>query len=209
MKLFFNPSLYFKPGNIVPSRWYQFIALIPYAMMVTKGNMIKKYILKFEDQPDSPAQLLFSHWPFSWGMLLLGGLVGGFLYWIFGIKNFASRLRWCGVENPNKEDARFVSIFSSLVFSLPGITILVYESLYFEDFRASVNYPGVGWETLAFLLMWWSTHVQWLGVKSRFNISGFKVLFNFYLLPFILQFIYIHQKFYLKTLKDIIYMLTM
>ena len=174
-------------------------------MMMTKGNMVKKFILKFEYKPDHPAHVLYGSWEYTWAMLLIGGVIGGLLYWIVGIKYFHSRLKWCGVSQPDPVSVRFIGIYSSLVYSLPGLLILFYESLAFTDLKEAINYPGIGWELLTFQFMWWSCHVQWIGVKTRFNISGYKPFLWFYVFPFVIQFIYLHQKFYLRIIRDFIY----
>ncbi len=186
------------------NRWFLFVLLIPYGILITKGNMIKKYILKFESQISHPALSLYDSWINTWCTLLIGGLLGAAFYWFIGFKYFRSRLQWCGVKDPNKDLVRIVSIKSSLIYSLPGLVILYYETFAFDNFIAAINYPGIGWELLILQLMWWSSHNQWVGVKKSFNLSGFKPFFWFYLFPMGIQFIYIHQKFYLRTIKDIL-----
>lgn len=167
--------------------------------------MVKKFILRFEHLPSHPAQTLYNSWTYTWIMLAVGGLIGAAIYWFVGIKYFDSRLKWCGVSQVDEKAVREISIYSSLVYSLPGLIILFYESLAFENLKTSISYPGFGWELLGFQFMWWSCHVQWVGVKTRFNISGYRPFVWFYALPFVIQFIYLHQKFYLRTLKDFIY----
>ena len=203
--LFFRPSLYFRAGSSIENRWYQYMALIPYAMMMTKGNMVKKYILKFENLPDHPAHIVYNSWEYTWVILFFGGIIGAIFYWVIGVKYFDSRLKWCGVKNPDKNSARFIGIYSSLVYSLPGLLILFYESLGFDSIKEAINYPGIGWEFLTFQFMWWSCHVQWIGVKTRYQISGVKTFVWFYVFPYFIQFIYLHQKFYLRTIRDLIY----
>lgn len=167
--------------------------------------MVKKFILKYELSSSDPALILYQNWTNTWLMLLAGGLVGALIYWTGGIKYFLIRLKWCGLKNPDKALARKIGIYTALIYSLPGLGILLFETFIFKNLKAAISYPGVGWEILSFQFMWLSCHYQCVLVKRKFQLNGFRPFIWFYLFPFVLQSIYLHQKFYARVVRDFVF----
>lgn len=192
-ELLFNPSTYFAPGKTANSRLLQLLVIIPFSIMIVQGNMIKKWVTKFELKPDSPLRIIYTDWNYTWITLLGCGFIGAFIIFKVGVRWYQARLTWCGAENPDYEDAKFVFFFSSLAYTVPGLLVLIHQTEIMPNFMTVIYYQGLEYFAILVTFLVWSVHIQWVGVKSMFKIDGWKTYWWFFIMPLIAQLYYIHQ----------------
>lgn len=201
-ELLFNPALYFSPGKTLNSKLLQIIVILPFSMMIVKGNLIKKWITRYELRHTEAVLPLYTDWTLTWAVIIGAGLIGViFIYWV-GIKWYLLRLRWSGAKDPQYEDAKFVFFFSSLVYTIPGLMLLLHQTEVFPHFLAVLKDTGPEYFFISLTFLLWSVSTQWIGVKSRFRIKGPKAMWWFIFMPLMAQLYHLHQQQILYFLRE-------
>ena len=120
-------------------------------------------------------------WMTLWPGFLVAGLIGGALAWLIWGWWFRTRLRFCGVVDPDKREARLVWIYSRSVYTVPSIGWLIAVTAIHDDYQAAWN--AAPWNLTLVGLYFWSVWVGYRGATSWFPVKKAPALWWFLILP--------------------------
>jgi hypothetical protein len=129
-----------------------------------------------------PLNPMLATWPRVWGMVIIGGLVGGAFAWLIRGWWFKIRLRFSGApEDVSPHDARLVWLYASAVHAIPTALSLAIQTPFYPDFKA-LSDAGVGYFGLLGLLLW-SVWVGYRGAVGCFPVRRGRAILWFLILP--------------------------
>ena len=121
-------------------------------------------------------------WIVFWIAVIIMGAISGFFIWLIGGWWYKIRLIWSGAIDPDKEQARYVYIYSSFVFAGPKfLKTLIYTLLYpsyIAAFRGDEIYSFI-----IVILVFYSIYVSFLGATTVFELVKWKSRLWFIILP--------------------------
>lgn len=143
--------------------------------------------------------LVSETWTVFWLYCLVGGIIGGALYyWIAGWW-YGLRVRWSGAgEDFDKQLARRVYCWSSMILAMPHVVLTIGFTFFFPNYLAAYH----SGETISLILpimMFWSVAVSYTGVTESFSLTPWKARLWFLVFPAL---------FHLFVLGFIIFLLT-
>jgi hypothetical protein len=171
----------------------------PYVVLVTWALGMSSVIDRIDTRimqaelRDDPArwqalELLIGTWPRLWAVVLLGGVIGGALYWWIGGWWCRVRLRWSGAESPDKRLARLLLIYSSFVFAGPTVLALVGQTLLYPNYLVAYESEFVFSISLLFMVVW-SLFTTYKGALALFQVSRSRARVWFIVLPAVYYFL--------------------
>jgi hypothetical protein len=123
-------------------------------------------------------------WITFWLVVLIMGAVSGFFIWLIGGWWYKMRLLWSGAIKPDKEQARYVFIYSSFIYTGPiFLTLLLYTILYPNYLVAYAE--DIIFSSLILVLLFYSIFVSYKGATTVFEVVQWKARLWFILLPII------------------------
>jgi len=124
-------------------------------------------------------------WMTLWPGFLVAGLIGGSLAWLIWGWWFRMRLRFCGVVDSDKREARLVWVYSRAVHAVPSVVWLILVTAIYDDYQAASN--AARWGLTQIGLYFWSIWVGYRGATSWFPVKRTPALWWFLILPLALN----------------------
>ncbi len=196
-----------RPG-VQPALWLIYLFVQPYRFFANMPRLVTSYTLVYAsylygvasaiDRLDLElarmdiggrarplAEFVSGSWGRYWGVALGTGLIGAIMYYAVGGWWYKTRIKWCGVADPDPHEARRVYVFASLVWALPAVLLAVTDSLR----SASPVTSEAGWLSLGLGLaaLFWSYYVSYRGTRTAFGTSRWLARLWFLILPALLQ----------------------
>ncbi len=121
-------------------------------------------------------------WITFWLVVLLMGAVSGFFIWLIGGWWYKMRLLWSGAHKPDKEQARYVFIYSSFIYTGPiFLTTLLYTVLYPNYLVAYAE--DIIFSYIILILLFYAIFVSYQGATTVFEVVKWKARLWFVILP--------------------------
>lgn len=130
---------------------------------------------------------LANSWAVYWAVLAGAGVLSALLYFHLGGWWYRIRLRWSGVPDADKALARRVYLYASLVYALPSVLMIVWQTATFGrpvDAQNSATFSV--FDIVILLCLVWSIVTSYIGVRTVFDARGFKPALWFLILPMLL-----------------------
>ena len=128
---------------------------------------------------------LLHSWSTLWIALLVFGALNVPLFWYLGGWWYRLRLKWSGATALDSLRPRLLFVYSSLVYALPVVLVMVGETLLFPNYRLARDAEG-SWTLIFVVLSFWSVVVSYCGATRTFALTRRKALLWFLLLPWTL-----------------------
>ena len=128
---------------------------------------------------------LLHSWSTLWIALLVFGALNVPLFWYLGGWWYRLRLKWSGATALDSLRPRLLFVYSSLVYALPVVLVMVGETLLFPNYRLARAAEG-SWTLIFVVLSFWSVVVSYCGATRTFALTRRKALLWFLLLPWTL-----------------------
>lgn len=128
---------------------------------------------------------LLHSWGTLWVVLLVLGALNVPLFWYLGGWWYRLRLKWSGATALDSLRPRLLFVYSSLVYALPVVLVMLGETLLFPNYRLARDAEG-SWTFIFVVLSFWSVVVSYCGATRTFTLARRKALIWFLLLPWTL-----------------------
>lgn len=128
---------------------------------------------------------LLNSWSALWGVLLVLGAFNIPLFWYLGGWWYRLRLKWSGATALDSLRPRLLFVYSSLVYALPVVLVMLGETLMFPNYRLARDAEG-SWTLIFVLLSFWSVVVSYCGATQTFVLARRRAFVWFFLLPWTL-----------------------
>ena len=186
INLFIRPRIFFSSQLAFGKTPYLLFVTLCFGM----SNVIDRIdsnLMKAEFAPtnSSTAELwvgIAQSWITFWLVVLIMGAISGFFVWWIGGWWYKMRLIWSGADKPKKDQARYVYIYSSFIFTGPiFLTTLLYTMLYPNYLVAYAE--DVIFSSIILILLFYSIFVSYQGATTVFKIVKWKAILWFITLP--------------------------
>ncbi|MFD2168284.1 hypothetical protein ACFSJY_18650 [Thalassotalea euphylliae] len=94
------------------------------------------------------------------------------------------RLSWSGAGDFDKVNGRLIYVFSSLVFAIPHIVILLVSAFLYQDYITAFNADEY-WSSLIIIFPFWAVFVSYKAILANFTVVKWKALLWFVILPIV------------------------
>lgn len=185
-QLFFKPSAFFKDLDLlnVPLFLYSSLWLIGISNAVDR---IDRKLMKTDlGTATNSNQMMFEAISGGWlvfFLLVAGfGVFSAFFVWLIGGWFYNLRLSWSGAGDFDKVNGRLVYVFSSLVFAIPHIAIILISALLYPDYITAYNADEY-WSSVLIIFPFWAIFVSYKAILVNFNVVKWKALIWFVILP--------------------------
>lgn len=187
--LFVNPSNFFTAIDDL-SRPVLLFAVTLCLGVASMVDRIEQHILRAEMGQSASgwsemSPWLLNSWGTLWGVLLVLGALNIPLFWYLGGWWYRLRLKWSGATALDPLRPRLLFVYSSLVYALPVVLVMIVETLLFPNYRLARDAEG-SWTLIFVLLSFWSVLVSYCGATRTFALARRKALLWFLLLPWML-----------------------
>jgi hypothetical protein len=185
IQLFFQPGKFFSDLSILLQTKY--VVAVTWVFGISQAmDRIDRELLKADFNTDSGmAGLLATYldtWAGYWGFVLVYGSIAALFLWWIGGWWYRKRLEWSGAEDPDHRLARVVYIYASFVLAAPYvITTLIQTSLY-DNYIQAYNSEAL-WPVILIIFPFWSLVVSYTGIRTTFEVSKWKTMTWFVILP--------------------------
>ena len=182
--LFFRPAMYFREQSLDAGDWKWAAWIVGLAIAIER---IDQGMVRSDLGSPGPGwatleQFVMNSWPGFWLFTILMGTVGGALAWIIGGWWYHVRIRWSGVPDASRTEARLVYIFASLVAAVPIVAYSLLATVLYPDYSAAWHDDEL-WSGLLVVFPFWSVAVSYRGVRARFPIRAGPARVWFAILP--------------------------
>lgn len=149
-------------------------------------------------QINASIHTLTDSWLNYWGFVLgLGFLIMPLIWYLSGW-GFNLLIQWSGDPNYNRTFGRMIYIYTSMIYCLPRIMVLFYETVFYknDDVALSTDTKSIVAFLLALLLAilpFWSWIAAYIAVKKNFSVQAKKSIFWFIALPAVWYFLTLWQ----------------
>jgi len=186
--LYFAPSRFFAADNLDWAPYYRIAAwLIGISGAIDR---IDKNLMRADLGDPRPGQeMMTESWFGFWSIVLLSGILGGYLIWLVGGWWYRVRLIWSGALQADKRAARLVYIYAALVGALPNLLIVVIASLLFENYAAYWASDEV-WSSLLIIFPFWGIVVSYKGAMTTFEVRKGRAQWWFLWFPICLYIVF-------------------
>ncbi len=128
---------------------------------------------------------LLHSWSTLWVVLVVLGAVNVPLFWYLGGWWYRLRLKWAGATSLDSLRPRLLFVYSSLVYALPVVLVMLGETLLFPNYRLARDAEG-NWTLIFVVLSFWSVVVSYCGATRTVTLARRKALIWFLLRPWTL-----------------------
>lgn len=187
--LFVNPSRFFASFHELarPPLLLMATLCLGIASMVDR---IEQHLLRAEMGQSASgwsevSPWLLHSWSTLWVVLVVLGAINVPLFWYLGGWWYRLRLKWSGATALDSLRPRLLFVYSSLVYALPVVLVMVGETLLFPNYRLARDAEG-SWTLIFVVLSFWSVVVSYWGATRTFTLARRKALIWFLLLPWTL-----------------------
>lgn len=189
MALFVNPSHFFASLDDLSRPFLVLVATLCLGVASTVDR-IEQHLLRAEMGQgvsgwSEVSPWLLHSWSRLWIVLLLLGALNVPLFWYLGGWWYRLRLKWSGATALDPLRPRLLFVYSSLVYALPVVLVMLGETVLFPNYRLARDAEG-SWPLIFVLLSFWSVVVSYCGATSTFALARRKALLWFLLLPWTL-----------------------
>lgn len=189
MTLFVNPSHFFASLDDLSRPSLVLVATLCLGVASTVDR-IEQHLLRAEMGQgvsgwSEVSPWLLHSWSTLWIVLLLLGALNVPLFWYLGGWWYRLRLKWSGATALDPFRPRLLFVYSSLVYALPVVLVMLGETVLFPNYRLARDAEG-SWTLIFVLLSFWSVVVSYCGATSTFALARRKALLWFLLLPWTL-----------------------
>jgi hypothetical protein len=171
--LFFRPAKFFREHSLDAGdgMWAAWAVGLAIAIERIDQGMARSELGASSPGWDALSPFIANSWPGFWLFAILMGAVGGALAWVIGGWWYHRRIRWSGVPDADRTEARRVYIFTSLVAAVPIVTYAMLATVVYPDYSAAW-YDDEIWSGLLLIFPFWSVAVSYRGVRARFPIRA-------------------------------------
>ncbi len=182
--LFLRPARYFReqPLDTGDWKWAAWVVGVAVAIERIDQGLARSDLGAPSPGWDTLSPLLVNSWTGFWLFAALMGTLGGALAWLIGGWWYHVRIRWSGVPDANRTEARRVYIFASLVAAVPIVVYSLVVTVLYPDYSAAW-YDDELWSGLLLVFPFWSVVVSYRGVRVRFPIRAGPARVWFAILP--------------------------
>jgi len=131
---------------------------------------------------DQFGPLITESWLGFWVTVLLLGVIGGLFLWWIGGWWYRVRVRWSGVNEPDKRLARLLFVYSSFVHSGPAVALAVAMTMAYPNYAQAYS-SDEPYTLLLLVFPFWSVITSYAGVRTLFQVSRWKARIWFVILP--------------------------
>ncbi|MCC7145547.1 MAG: hypothetical protein IT443_03805 [Phycisphaeraceae bacterium] len=173
--LFFRPKVFFQHFVIDSMPLLTAICAWTYGMSTVIDRLAMKQM---------KGELSFDNlnWAGYLGMVVLGGVLGGLVYYTIGGWWYRVRLGWSGVAKPDRKLARRVYLYASQVAALPTLFQTFGEVLFYDSPHAAQQDTHV-WLLAMLIFPFWAAWTSYRGVRTVFDARRGAALIWFFILP--------------------------
>lgn len=187
--LFVNPSRFFASFHELARPPLLLLATLCLGI-ASMVDRIEQHLLRAEmgEAVSGWAELspwLLHSWSTLWVVLVVLGAVNVPLFWYLGGWWYRLRLKWSGATALDPLRPRLLFVYSSLVYALPVVLVMLGETLLFPNYRLARDAEG-SWTLIFVVLSFWSVVVSYWGATRTFTLARRKALIWFLLLPWTL-----------------------
>lgn len=171
------------------------IGKTPYVLAVTwvvgiSGSMdrIDKQLMKMEysTHPQSAEFLakIADSWLSFWPFVVVVGGIGAFFLWVMGGWWYNVRLKWCGAVDHDTHSGRVVYIYTSFIYALPSVILVLAQTFLYPDYRSAYNSDSY-LSMLLLIFLFWAVVNSYRAVGVVFDVHGGRRKLWFLILPII------------------------
>lgn len=131
--------------------------------------------------------MIAAGWVPFWLYTLGVGAFTAAMLWYLGGWWYKVRVRWAGDPDADAHMARLVYVYSSFVLAAPSVLLVVAWTLLYPSYAAAWADESV-WPALLVVFPFWSCWASYRGVTAVFDVSGFRPVLWFLLLPGVIYF---------------------
>jgi hypothetical protein len=121
-------------------------------------------------------------WIGFWTWALVAGVIGGLFLWHVGGWWYAVRLRWSGVDAPDRRMARLAFTYSAFIASAPVILAAALRTAVFPNHLAAFHSEEM-WSLGLLVFPFWSLLASFAAATELFPVRRGRALLWFALLP--------------------------
>lgn len=186
--LFFSPTRFFAANTQLNSWFSTFFMVLIFGF----GNALDRldsrinnaYILNGDISQYAEAT---NSWSFYIGSAIGSGLVLAIFSWLILGWWYKTRIRFCGVSNPDPIIARELLFYSHLPYITFLIVVLIVSIIRFDNYADEFYSEGDIYTLPLYFLpllgLIWSISISYIGVKAKFNLYGLMPMVWFLILP--------------------------
>lgn len=186
LDLFVRPAHFFSSPHALAKSYL--VVLVSLCLGIASVvDRVEQHVLRAEmgrapSGWESVGPWLFYSWSNLWVCLIGFGAVMGPLLWYGGGWWYRLRLKWSGARTPDKLNPRLLYAYSSLVYALPVVTLVIGETLLFPSYLVARDSEG-HWTLIFVVLSFWSVLVSYRGATATFQLARNRALLWFLFLP--------------------------
>ena len=179
--LYLHPGRFFSEHKLDLDPWYLFatwVVGISFIISRIDRNLTMEAI---GASPRPGMGIVMESWAIFWAAVIFSGLLRGVVTrwiggWFYGI-----RLTWSGAKHFDRQKARQVLIYSTLVGSMPGVLVTILMMPMFENYAHYWHNSPL--RSILIIFSFWSVVTGYQGARTCFNTVRGRSLFWFLLLP--------------------------
>lgn len=126
--------------------------------------------------------MITESWFGFWKWVLMSGAIGGIFIWWIGGWWYRIRLKWSGDNEPDKRASRLVFVYSSFVMSGPTVAFALAYTVAYSNYLQAYSSNDF-FSLLLPVFLFWSIITSYIGARTVFNVSQWKALIWFAILP--------------------------
>ena len=169
-----------------PRRFYESLALVHTRSLTFACVMVFGVSHAMGRAESNAARIpaLASSWSTYWGVVAVGGTLAAAVTLVIGGWWYRTRLRWSGVETPDKAVSNRVYVSAAQVFAMPNVIVTACAAPFFATpldwFQSDAS---MTWALLLLPLILYSFVVSYIGVRTVFDARPWPARIWFLALP--------------------------
>lgn len=131
---------------------------------VSLGRVDRVFMQQDLGRPGSPfSDAVADSWLVFWGVVLGAGLLSAVLSWYLGGWWYRVRLRWSGMRDAGREDARLLFVYSHLVHALPSVLYAAVCTVLFDSYGSAWASDEI-WSAALLIFPFWGIATSYRGL---------------------------------------------
>ncbi len=182
--LLLRPERFF--GVLLNSRFqeFPFLAIWIWGVAGAMDQIDTRLMLKEMTIGTSGLAEIASSWPRLWITIVVVGLIRGPFAWLIGGWWYRMRLRFSGAKDVHPRHARYVYLYSNLVYGVPLLIVLALDTGFYPNYK-SAALGGAFWLSLLATALW-SIFVSYRAAIGCFGVRRNPARIWFLILPIVI-----------------------